>query len=105
MIKVIIERKVIPGAEKHYQRAVTNLLNEIEKAPGYISGETYHEINRPNRFIVIANWRSLDHWGRWLTSRQRRQVVQEIAPFMEEEEKFIVLERQIYSLEEESNAG
>lgn len=101
MIKVIIERKVIPGAERHYQKAVVNLLEEIQKAPGYISGETYHEVARPNHFIVIANWQSLDHWGRWLTSKARRRVVSEIAPFMEEEEKFIVLERQIYSLSED----
>lgn len=97
MIKVIIERKVIPGAEKHYQRAVNNMLHEIQKAPGYLSGETYHEIGRNNRFIVIANWKSLDHWSRWLKSKERRNVVSHISPYMEEEEKFIVLERKIYS--------
>ena len=102
MIKVIIERKVIPGAESHYQQAVTNLLSEIQNAPGYISGETYHELDRRNHFIVIANWESLDHWALWLTSRERRAVVAEIAPFMEEEEKFIVLERQVYSLKQEN---
>lgn len=100
MIKVIIERKVIPGAEKHYQKAVNEMLNEIQNAPGYVSGETYHEIERPNHFIVIANWKSLEHWANWLTSKERRNVVSKISPYMEEAEKFIVLERQIYSLED-----
>lgn len=97
MIKVIIERKVIPGAERHYQRAVSHLLSEIQLAPGYISGETYQELDRPNHFIVIANWQSLDHWQRWLISRERRAVVSEISPYMEEEETFMVLERQAYN--------
>lgn len=97
MIKVIIERKVIPGAEKHYQNAVNNLLNEIQKAPGYLSGETYHEMEKPNHFIVIANWKSLDHWNRWLVSKDRRKVVSEISPYMEDKEKFVVLEKQIYA--------
>ncbi|MDX1694537.1 MAG: antibiotic biosynthesis monooxygenase family protein [Ketobacteraceae bacterium] len=96
MIKVIIERKVIPGAEAHYKQAVTNLMRAIEEAPGFVTGETYHELNRPNHFIVIANWQSLSHWKRWLNSRQRRSAVREIAPFMEREEKFTVLERQVY---------
>ena len=96
MIKVIIERKVIPGAESHYKQAVTNLMSVIREAPGYMSGETYHELDRPNHFIVIANWESLNHWKRWLTSRERRLVVSEIAPFLEAEEKFTILERQAY---------
>ena len=99
MIKVLIERKVIAGAEFHYQQAVNNMLNEIQKAPGYLSGETYREIHKPNHFIVIANWKSLEHWNRWLKSKARRMVVSEISPYMEEEEKFVVLEKQVYSVE------
>ena len=96
MIKVIIERKVIPGAEAHYREAVSNLMSAIQEAPGYIAGETYHEVNRPNHFIVIANWESLNHWKRWLNSRERRAAAREIAPFMEDKEKFTVLKRQVY---------
>ncbi|MCG8673019.1 MAG: antibiotic biosynthesis monooxygenase [Pseudomonadales bacterium] len=99
MIKVIIERRVIPGAESHYQRAVSNLLDEIQNAPGYLSGESYQEIARPSHFVVIANWKSLDHWERWLRSKERRHVVSEIAPYMEDAEKFIVLEKQLYLAE------
>lgn len=97
MIKVIIERKIIEGGEAQYQAAILRLLREIREAPGYVSGETYQEIGKPSHYIVIANWVSMESWDRWLRSRERFRVISEISPYLEEEEKFVILEKQTYS--------
>jgi heme-degrading monooxygenase HmoA len=46
--------------------------------PGYISGETLRNYNDPEEYLVISVWNSPDDWQRWLESRERQQVQEEI---------------------------
>jgi heme-degrading monooxygenase HmoA len=41
------------------------------RQPGYISGETFFNLERPDECLVISRWTSLEHWQQW-TQDQRR---------------------------------
>jgi len=83
VIKVLLER-TIKG--KHVQE-ITRLLRMLRllamQQPGYISGETLHEVDAPNNYLVISAWYSLEQWQAWLSSRERQKLQAEIDGFME----------------------
>lgn len=91
MIRVIIEREVAQGLESFYEETIVRLLGVMESAQGYVSGESLVEIHRPNRYQVIASWTSEDAWQRWVNSRARQQLLDELRPFLMGDEKFTLL--------------
>jgi len=91
MIRVIIEREIAEGLEEFYEKAIAKLLDVMITAPGYVSGESLVEIRRPNRYIVITRWVSEAAWNSWCASVERQQLLAAIGPFMQSEEKFILL--------------
>ena len=42
------------------------------RQPGYISGETFFNIDRPDECLVISRWTSLEYWQQW--SRDSRRI-------------------------------
>lgn len=92
MIKVIIERKIADGLELNYLDAARNTLRAIVSAPGYISGESLTNINNPSHRIIITNWTSVHAWDKWYNSAERREVIAQIAPLLEGEERISILE-------------
>ena len=93
MIRVIIEREIAEGLEEFYEKAITRLLDVMITAAGYVSGESLVDIHRPNRYIVITRWLSEEAWTRWCASEERQQMLAAIGPFMQSEEKFILLKQ------------
>ncbi len=92
MIKVIIERGVAEGLEVPYEKAIGELLNVMTHARGYISGESLVDVRRPNHYIVIARWTDRSCWDEWFYSEDRKQLLTAIAPFLQTDEKFSVLQ-------------
>ena len=99
MIKVIIERRVAPGLEGYYQQIISDLLNQIETAPGYLGGESLEDTNAPNHFIIIAKWRSIDAWENWYNSSNRKRIISEISPLLEQPERFTILKQAVMQLQ------
>jgi heme oxygenase (mycobilin-producing) len=83
MVKVLLER-TIKG--KHVSQIV-RLLRQIRvlamQQPGYISGETLHEVDDPNHYLVISTWESLDHWQAWFNNQERQKLQAEIDKHLE----------------------
>lgn len=96
MIKVIIERIVAEGLEVPYEKAVSELLNVMTRADGYISGESLVDVDHPNHYVVIARWSDRSAWDTWYSSQDRKDVVAAIAPFLQTDEKFTVLHQLAY---------
>ncbi|MCH8104514.1 MAG: antibiotic biosynthesis monooxygenase [Proteobacteria bacterium] len=96
MIKVIIERHVAEGLESPYEKAVGDLLNAMTTAPGYISGESLVDCKEANHYVVIAWWANENAWNEWFNSKERKQLLNEIAPFLETDEKFTLLKQLAY---------
>jgi antibiotic biosynthesis monooxygenase (ABM) superfamily enzyme len=96
MIKVIIEREIAEGLESHYEKAVGELLSVMTNAPGYISGESLVDAKRTNHYLVIAKWTTESAWSQWFHSRERKQLMTVLAPFMQTDEKFTLLKQLAY---------
>ena len=97
MIRVIIEREIAEGLEQFYQAAIANLLDVMANAPGYLSGESLVEIHRPNRYVVVTRWTNETAWNRWFQSPERQKMMNEIGPFLQNDEKFTLLKQLIYN--------
>ena len=44
------------------------------RQPGYISGETFFNIDRPDECLVISRWISLEHWQQWQRDERRIEL-------------------------------
>lgn len=44
------------------------------RQPGYISGETFFNIDRRDECLVISRWISLEHWQQWTRDHRRIEL-------------------------------
>ena len=91
MIRVIIERQIAEGLEHYYESEINRLLEVMSDAPGYLSGESLIDIQRPNHYLVLSNWSNEDAWNRWFHSAPRQELLNAIRPFLLDDEKFTLL--------------
>jgi heme-degrading monooxygenase HmoA len=73
-VKVII-RRIIP---EHRAEDLVPLLKQLRALathqPGYISGETLRRIDKPDEFLVISTWKSVQNWDNWARSQERNEI-------------------------------
>jgi heme-degrading monooxygenase HmoA len=41
---------------------------------GYISGETFFNLDRKDECLVISRWTTLEHWQRWMRDPRRIEL-------------------------------
>ncbi|MGS2743981.1 antibiotic biosynthesis monooxygenase family protein [Halomonas sp. LS-001] len=86
MIKIIIERRIMPGLEEEYEQAARQAMRVSLGARGFVGGETLVEMEHSDRRLMITKWRDLRAWKEWYTSEARANVMQQILPLLTEEE-------------------
>ncbi|WP_322819262.1 antibiotic biosynthesis monooxygenase family protein [Tepidiforma sp.] len=90
-VKVLIERRVLPG----HERIILDLLRQLRirclDEPGYISGETLRDSDDPHNIIVISTWFGLGDWKRWSQSPDRRDFEARIRQHLAAPERVRVL--------------
>jgi heme-degrading monooxygenase HmoA len=77
-VKVLIERRVLPGQERRVLELLRQLRALCLEQEGYISGETLRDSEDPRNLIVISNWFGLMDWRHWYQSETRRQMEAQI---------------------------
>jgi heme-degrading monooxygenase HmoA len=92
MIKVLIERVIAEGLEEPYEAAARKVIQQAIQSPGFISGESFRDLERPNHRIVMVTWQNRHSWERWEHSSARRESISEFAPMLMEEERITLLE-------------
>ena len=71
---------LIKRVTKHGEDAKVLLPHIIElralgvRQPGYISGETFFNLDRKDECLVISRWTSLEHWQRWKRDPHRIEL-------------------------------
>ncbi|MHC5077091.1 MAG: antibiotic biosynthesis monooxygenase family protein [Planctomycetota bacterium] len=71
---------LIKRVTRHGENAKVLLPHIIElrslgvRQPGYISGETFLNIDRPDECLVISRWTSLEHWQQWKRDPRRIEL-------------------------------
>jgi heme-degrading monooxygenase HmoA len=48
------------------------------RQPGYISGETFFNLDRPEECLVIARWTAIEHWQQWMRDARRIELEEKI---------------------------
>lgn len=71
-VKILIQRKIRPGKENEFGKALRELRSRAIHARGYISGEILRSIGEPSLHLVISTWNSLEEWNRWANSPERK---------------------------------
>lgn len=92
MIRVLIERHIAESLENAYEERSRRVLRQAIDAPGFVSGETLVDANDPNHRLTLCNWRSIADWDRWYRSDARTELMTELKPMMDQDEKVTVLQ-------------
>ncbi|MBF7054809.1 MULTISPECIES: antibiotic biosynthesis monooxygenase family protein [Halomonas] len=92
MIKIIIERRIMPGLEEEYEAAAREAMRVSLGAKGFVGGESLVEQGHSDRRLMITKWRDLRAWKEWYTSETRTQVMQRLLPLLTEEERIRIYE-------------
>ena len=74
-IGVVIKRVTNPGVNaKVLLPHIVELRALAVRQPGYISGETFFNLERPEECLVIGRWISLEHWQHWQRDVRRIEL-------------------------------
>ena len=92
MIKIIIERRIMPGLEEEYEQAARQAMRVSLGVRGFVGGETLVEMEHSDRRLMITKWRDLRAWKEWYTSEARANAMQQILPLLTEEETIRIYE-------------
>ncbi|MEQ6918496.1 antibiotic biosynthesis monooxygenase family protein [Halomonas aquatica] len=96
MIKIIIERRIMPGLEEEYEEAARDAMRQSLGAPGFVGGESLVELGHSDRRLMITKWRDLRAWKEWYQSEARGRVMQGMLPLLTEEESIRIYEATAY---------
>jgi heme-degrading monooxygenase HmoA len=78
MVKVFLERTIKGKHVGNIVRLLRQMRVLAMQQPGYISGETLHDVDDPNHYLVISTWESLEHWQSWFNNAERNKLQAEI---------------------------
>ena len=71
---------LIKRVTKHGDNAKVLLTHIIElralavKQPGYISGETFFNLDHPEECLVIGRWTTIELWQKWYQDPRRIEL-------------------------------
>ena len=71
---------LIKRVTKHGDNAKVLLPHIIElralavRQPGYISGETFFNLDRPEECLVIGRWTTIELWQKWYQDPRRIEL-------------------------------
>jgi heme-degrading monooxygenase HmoA len=83
-IGVLIKRVTRPGEDaKVLLPHIIELRSLAVSQPGYISGETFLNLDRPEECLVIGRWTSLEHWQQWKRNERRIELNENIEKHLE----------------------
>ena len=92
MIKVLIERIIAEGLEQPYEEIARKMLQKAIQSPGFISGESFQDLERPNHRIIMVTWQNRHSWERWENSSARQQSIGAFSAILQQEERITLLE-------------
>jgi antibiotic biosynthesis monooxygenase (ABM) superfamily enzyme len=91
-VKILIKRKVPADKAKKFHALTIQIRAFCLKQPGYISGESLKNRSRPNEYLVISTWSSLDTLDAWLESKERAEIQAQIDSLLETNTEYDIYE-------------
>ncbi len=90
-VKVLIERRVLPGQERRTLDLLRELRTRCLEQSGYISGETLRDSEDAHLLVVVSTWFGLMDWRRWHASPERQELEGRLRPLLAAPERARVL--------------
>ncbi len=81
-VKILIKRKFKPGSIQSASRLLINQRNGAMKQPGYISSETMHSLDDPDKIVVASMWQRIEDWEAWKNSETRTANESEFSDYI-----------------------
>ncbi len=75
MIACIIEFSVKPGRDDDRKRLLAELFVELEHVPGFLSKETFEDVDHPGRRITISYWTDADALRGWMRNTAHLRAI------------------------------
>ena len=92
MIRIIIERNILDGKLDDYHALIRQAKNKASNMPGFLSGEIFHVKGNRNQVVVMSCWDSFETWEVWAESEERQDLLEDMRPLLESDEKIMVLQ-------------
>jgi len=74
-IGVLIKRVISHGEDaKVLLPHIIELRSLAVRQPGYISGESFFNLDRKDECLVISRWTALEHWQQWMRDPRRIEI-------------------------------
>ncbi len=77
-VKIMIRRKVPENKARQMIPLFREMRTLANEQPGYITGETMKNLEKPDEFLVISTWETSDDWKQWEQSDERQQIQSKI---------------------------
>ena len=77
-VKILIRRKVPENKARQMIPLFREMRTLANEQPGYITGETMENLEKPDEFLVISTWETSDDWKQWEQSDERQQIQSKI---------------------------
>ena len=81
-MRVLIERRIREGAGPEYERVQRELRFQALREHGYLTGETWRDLDDPNHYVVVSTWRGRHDWDGWATCDARCAVLERLSPLV-----------------------
>lgn len=75
MIACIIEFGVRDGRDDDRKRLLAELFVEIRKIEGFLSKETFEDVERPGRRVTISYWKDAEALRQWMADAAHRRAI------------------------------
>ena len=88
-IGVLIKRVTKRGVDaKELMPLIVELRSLAVRQPGYISGETFFNLDRPEECVVIGKWTSLEYWQQFNRNKRRIEIIDNIEKQLESKAEY-----------------
>ena len=77
-VKILIKRKVNADKAAAVSELTKRLSTLVISQPGYVSGESLKNVENQDEYLVISTWEDMDAWKKWLASKERATIQQQI---------------------------
>ena len=92
MLRVIIERRIKPECIENYLELIRSARKHANHFDGFIAGELLQEKDNSNLAVIISSWDDVKAWDNWFSSSERLEIIDQMRPFLEDDERIIILE-------------
>ena len=88
-VGVLIKRVTKHGVDaKVLLPLIVELRSLAVRQLGYISGETFFNLDHPEECLVIGRWTSLEHWQQFKKDERRSELIDKIEKHLESRSEY-----------------